>query len=65
MIPEFDTLFPRNIPDSCARALSEFLYRLALVCEQQYERELRRDSDSRYRDTMDPDQPWRRKNDTP
>ncbi len=65
MTPEFDTLFPENIPDSCARALSEFLYRLALVCEQQYEQELRRDSDRRYRETMDPEQPWRRKIDTP
>lgn len=62
MTPEFDTLFPDDIPDCCIRALTDFLYRLALVCEQRYERELRRDSDKRYRETMDPDQPWRRKN---
>jgi hypothetical protein len=65
MTPEFDTLFPDGIPDSCARALTDFLYRLALVCEQRYEHELRRDSDKRYRETMDPDQPWRRKTDSP
>ena len=49
MTPEFDTLFPDGIPDSCARALTDFLYRLALVCEQRYEHELRRDSDKRKR----------------
>jgi hypothetical protein len=65
MTPEFDTLFPENIPDSCARTLTEFLYRLALMCEQQYNQELRRDSDRRYRETMDPDHPWRRKNNMP
>ena len=65
MTPEFDTLFPEGIPDSCSRALTDFLYRLALICEQRYEHELRRDSDKRYRETMDPDQPWRRKTDPP
>jgi hypothetical protein len=65
MTPEFDTLFPGDIPDSCIRALTDFLYRLALVCEQRYEHELRRDSAKRYRETTDPDQPWRRKTDPP
>lgn len=65
MTPGFDTLFPDDIPGSCLRASSGFFYRLALVCEQRYGRERRRDSDKRYRETMDPDQPWRRKNDSP
>ena len=64
MTPEFDTLFPDDIPDSCIRALTDFLYRLAMVCEQRYEHELRRDSDKRHRAMMDSNQPWRRKNDS-
>jgi hypothetical protein len=63
MTPEFDTLFPDGIPDSCARALVDFLYRLALIAEQRYEHELRRDYDKRYREMIDPDQPWHRKTD--
>jgi hypothetical protein len=54
----FDPLFPNDISDETASALSDLLYQLAAACENRYFAQLRRDH-HRQMNLYDPDAPWR------
>jgi hypothetical protein len=54
----FDPLFPDDLSDESASALSEFLYQLAAECENRYFAQLRR-YHRRQMNLYDPDMPWR------
>lgn len=54
----FDPVFPDDLSDETASALSEFLYQLAAACESRYFVQLRR-YHRRQMNLYDPDAPWR------
>jgi hypothetical protein len=58
MTPDFDDIFPDNIPDETAAVLTEFLHRLVYVCEGRYLGQLLRYHRSQDHHG-DPDAPWK------
>jgi hypothetical protein len=58
MTPDFDDLFPDDIPDETAAVLTEFLHRLVHVCEGRYLGQLLRHHRSQVH-YDDPDAPWK------
>jgi hypothetical protein len=52
-----DPIFPENIADDTAVALSEFLYNLACECETHYIVQIRRYHTKQFT-LFDEDQPW-------
>jgi hypothetical protein len=54
----FDPLFPDDLSDESASALSEFIHQLAAECENRYFVQLRR-YHRRQMNLYDPDAPWR------
>jgi hypothetical protein len=54
----FDPVFPDELSDETASALSEFLYQLAAACESRYFVQLRR-YHRQQMNLYDPDAPWR------
>lgn len=61
---DFDTLFPEQISDEAAAALTDVLFALALACESRYFTRLLR-FHARRPEPVDPEQPWRRARDNP
>ena len=54
----FEPVFPDNLSDEAASALSEFLRQIAAACDNRYYVQLRRYY-SAQRNLYDPDAPWR------
>ena len=54
----FEPVFPDDLSDETASALSEFLYQLAAACENRYFVQLRR-YHRQQMNLYDPDAPWR------
>jgi hypothetical protein len=59
MKPQYQPLFPDDLSDEAAVALSAFLYDLAAACESHYLVQLRR-SRRRQLNLYDPERPWLR-----
>lgn len=57
MTPDFNSIFPYQISDQTAVALSEFLHALANQCDAQYAHRLRRYY-AKQRVVYDPEHPW-------
>ena len=64
MTQDIHSLFPDDLSDETAAALSDFLYALAFACESRYLCKLLRFSDRRS-EPRDPDQPWKQARDKP
>jgi hypothetical protein len=54
----FEPVFPDDLSDETASALSDFLYQLAAACERRYVVQLRR-YHARQMNLYDPEAPWR------
>ena len=58
MSADIEPLFPENLSDEMAQALSTFLHDLASACESRYFVQLRRHHESQ-RKLFDDEHPWR------
>ncbi len=54
----FEPVFPDDLSDEAASALSEFLHQIAAACDNRYFVQLRRYY-SRQQNLYDPEAPWR------
>lgn len=55
------SVFPNQLSDEAAFALSEILHWMALTCDEKYFAQIRRHADTLYHTTaVNPEQPWER-----